>query len=58
MMFLVGVYFSLQNGETPLMTACTFGHITVIESLLAKDASLDLADKVGTTLFVSFHTST
>ena len=36
-----------QNGWTPLKSAADKGHSGVVELLLAKDANVETADKVG-----------
>ena len=39
--------FYSQNGWTPLMQACSEGHVKVVERLVAAKADLNQANKVG-----------
>ena len=41
------LYHSLQNGNTPLMTASQEGHKDIVEVLLNHGAEVDLPNKVS-----------
>ena len=56
------VTFFMQNGFTPLYTACTFGHAKIVEMLIKNGAHIDLPTKVviiisycGLWFVINFH---
>ena len=44
---MIHVLLSLQNGQTPLTKASTYGHVTCVQLLLEKGAQVNHQNKVS-----------